>query len=127
MFSPKYIISTRRRILSLTTIILVIYLIVIIYMPSPAQTHPLSPQDRHVPQRRYCSQALFEAIQIICDGRTRSLSSKFPDSFGNRKKSLLRRLLPSEDVIYTPSFSGAAHECCRRPCGYSELHEYCED
>lgn len=49
------------------------------------------------------------------------------DSFGNRKPSLLRRLLPDDDVIFRPSFGGAVHECCRRPCGYSELHAYCED
>ncbi|KNC27000.1 hypothetical protein FF38_02304 [Lucilia cuprina] len=128
MFSLKYIISTQHhRILSFTTIILVICLIVIIYMPTPAQTHPLSPQDGHTPNRRYCSTALFEAIRVICEGRTNSLSSRYPDSVGNRRPSLLRRLLPDDDVIFRPSFGGAVHECCRRPCGYSELHAYCED
>lgn len=77
MFSPKYIISTQSRILSLTTITLVICFIVIIYMPTPAQTHPMSPQDGHVPNRRYCSTALFEAIRVICEGRTNSLSSRY--------------------------------------------------
>lgn len=82
MFSPKYILSTQsHRILSLTTIILVICFIVIISMPSPAHTHPLSPQDGRVPNRRYCSTALFEAIRVICEGRTNSLSSKYRKYF----------------------------------------------
>ena len=80
MFSLKYIISTHH-ILSVTTTILVICLIVIIHMPTPAQTHPMSPPDSNMPNRRYCSTALFEAIRVICEGRTNSLSNKYRKYF----------------------------------------------
>ncbi|KAL9881368.1 probable insulin-like peptide 5 [Glossina fuscipes] len=116
----------RKRLLWFTAT-LVTCLIVILHMPPPAQSLPLTSKEEHASSRRYCSTALFEAIRIICGGRYNSLGKRYPDSFGNYRTSTLKRLVPDDDIIYRPSFGGAAHECCRRPCGYSELQAYCAD
>ncbi|XP_073831039.1 LIRP-like isoform X1 [Musca autumnalis] len=127
MTFSQCIISSRA--LSSTTIasLVIISFIVIITLPTPARTQPLTSQS-HVPHQRYCSTSLFEAIRTICNGRYNSLSNVYPESFGNQNRaSLLRRLLPDDNVIYRPSFGGPVHECCRRPCGYSELQSYCAE
>lgn len=50
------------------------------------------------------------------------------ESIGNNRSDPLKRLMSEDDdVIYRPTFGGAAHECCRRSCGYSELRSYCAD
>ncbi|XP_017467983.1 PREDICTED: insulin-like [Rhagoletis zephyria] len=75
--------------------------------------------------KRYCSTNLSDAIRLICGGRYYSLSRKFPDSVGMGHVSSLKRLA-GEDGEYRQPFQGAIHECCRRPCGYSELKSYCD-
>ncbi|XP_013106606.1 LIRP-like [Stomoxys calcitrans] len=113
---------------STASTLLVIGFIVIISLPTPAHTQPVTLHARNVPHQRYCSLSLFEAIKVICNGRYNSLSNNYPESFGNQNRaSLLKRLVPDDDVIYRPSFGGPVHECCRRPCGYSELQQYCAD
>ncbi|XP_075156538.1 LIRP-like [Haematobia irritans] len=114
--------------LTTSTLLLVIGFIVIISLPTPAHTQPLTAHARNVPHQRYCSSSLFEAIRAICNGRYNSLSNVYPESFGNQNRaSLLRRLVPDDDVIYRPSLGGPVHECCRHPCGYAELQSYCAD
>ncbi|XP_061392168.1 LIRP-like [Musca vetustissima] len=128
MTFSQCIISSRALSSSTIALLVIISFIVIITLPTPARTQPLTTQSRHVPHQRYCSTSLFEAIRTICNGRYNSLSNVYPESFGNQNRaSLLRRLLPDDDVIYRPSFGGPVHECCRRPCGYSELQSYCAD
>ncbi|XP_067637959.1 insulin-like [Eurosta solidaginis] len=75
--------------------------------------------------KRYCSTNLSDAIRLICGGRYYSLSRKFPDSVGMGHVSSLKRLAGEESELRQP-FQGAIHECCRRPCGYSELKSYCD-
>lgn len=79
----------------------------------------------------YCSSSLSDALKLICGGKFYSLSKKFPESIGGplstrmyRESAILKKLIPDE--FFQPLTGNASiHECCRRPCGYSELRTYC--
>lgn len=78
----------------------------------------------------YCSSSLSDALQLICGGKFYSFSKKFPETIAGplstrmyRESALLRRLIP--DDFFQPLSGRSIHECCRRPCGYSELKMYC--
>lgn len=79
----------------------------------------------------YCSTSLSDALQLICGGKFYSLSKKFPESIGGplstrmyRDSAFLRKLIP-DDFFQPLTGNGSIHECCRRPCGFSELKMYC--
>ncbi|XP_055854496.1 insulin-like [Episyrphus balteatus] len=79
----------------------------------------------------YCSSSLSDALQLICGGKFYSFSKKFPEAIGGplstrmyRESAFLRKLIP-EDFFQPLNGNGSIHECCRRPCGYSELKMYC--
>ncbi|XP_032594848.1 insulin-like growth factor I [Drosophila grimshawi] len=78
----------------------------------------ITPEDVEVKHR--CSKELAETINFICQGRTVSLGQLYPHSFGNRNK----RFSPDE-IFYRPLQNGPIHECCLRPCGYTEMYQYC--
>ncbi|XP_037928024.1 insulin-like peptide [Teleopsis dalmanni] len=101
-------------------------LVLLIYGPVTSEASPLIADDgTNIEFKRYCSNTLSDAIRIICGGRFNSLSRQFPDSVGTGtlKTSTLKRLVP--DDHHRPLNTGPIHECCRRPCGYSELKMYC--
>ncbi|XP_030386485.1 probable insulin-like peptide 6 [Scaptodrosophila lebanonensis] len=67
--------------------------------------------------KSHCSSNLADAINIICGGRTRSLTDNYPQSFGRRVKR--------DEIFYKPQQYGPTHKCCQRPCGITELRQYC--
>lgn len=64
------------------TIYAILFMLIIFFlMPAPVHSQPLGilsrDEQQNVPNRRYCSAALFEAIRLICNGRYNSLSNKY--------------------------------------------------
>ncbi|XP_002133381.3 probable insulin-like peptide 6 [Drosophila pseudoobscura] len=82
------------------------------------EASPVTTDDGGV--RTRCADILAESIQLICRNRTRSLADAYPNSFGRRNK----RLSPDE-IFYRPLQNGPTHDCCSRPCNYTELKQYC--
>ncbi|XP_023166855.1 uncharacterized protein LOC111596753 [Drosophila hydei] len=77
-----------------------------------------TPEQLEIKHR--CSKDLDETIHQICKGRTMSLAELYPQSFGSRTKRFA-----ANGTYYRPLQNGPIHECCVRPCGYSEIRQYC--
>uniref|UniRef100_A0A1A9W9A8 Insulin-like domain-containing protein n=1 Tax=Glossina brevipalpis TaxID=37001 RepID=A0A1A9W9A8_9MUSC len=107
-------------------VVFVVYLLLLVFIPAPIQPLPLTPSadNTSFEYKRYCSSALSDAIRLICGGRFNSLSRKYPDNIGNGMFRL-KRFATDDGIFYRPKQTGLIHECCRRPCGYSELKMYC--
>ncbi|XP_022219074.1 probable insulin-like peptide 6 [Drosophila obscura] len=87
---------------------------------SLSEASPVSVTTEDGGVRTRCADILAESIQLICRNRTRSLADAYPNSFGRRTK----RFSPDE-IFYRPLQNGPTHDCCSRPCNYTELKQYC--
>ncbi|BFG02922.1 probable insulin-like peptide 6 [Drosophila madeirensis] len=85
-----------------------------------AEASPVTVSTEDGGVRTRCADFLAESIQLICRNRTRSLADAYPNSFGRRNK----RFSPDE-IFYRPLQNGPTHDCCIRPCNYTELKQYC--
>lgn len=75
------LLSNTKCLLRCTTLAILFMLIMLLLIPATVHSQPLGKLSRddqqNVPNRRYCSAALFEAIRLICNGRYNSLSNKY--------------------------------------------------
>ncbi|EDW72147.2 uncharacterized protein Dwil_GK10295 [Drosophila willistoni] len=108
--------------LSLRIALLVVFFTHIMALVNASPLTSLPPEEERMIR---CSDVLAESIQLICKGRTNSLADLYPRSVGQRVKRLSNNQQASSGGFYRILQSGAIHECCRHPCGHSEIKRYC--
>lgn len=118
----SHIIISSRVLSVTTTTLVVIGFIVIISLPSPANTQPLAANSRDVPHQRYCSLSLFEAIRAICKGRYNSLSNVYRKS----KVYTLRRFPIYNQVYSNCSWKFWQSKSCKSSEAFDTIGWWCQ-
>ncbi|TMW51431.1 hypothetical protein DOY81_003498 [Sarcophaga bullata] len=119
LFSPVHLMS-------LPAIFVGILVLVVI---APLQAQPLIPagNSQNFEYKSFCSKSLSDFLSLICGVRYSSQQyaqyQQTADNNGAFNSNILRRL-STEDGIYVRA--RRIHECCLRPCGFSELKMLCE-